>query len=53
VHFIPPEDDYSNIIDMVHWAQKNYDKCKLISDQATLYMEQLCKERKCSHCAKP
>ncbi|KAL3806182.1 hypothetical protein ACHAXA_000173 [Cyclostephanos tholiformis] len=41
VHFIPLEDDYSNIIEMVHWAQQNDEKCKWISDQATLYMEQL------------
>jgi hypothetical protein len=41
VHFIPLEDDYSNILEMVHWAQENDEKCKWISDQATLYMEQL------------
>jgi len=41
VHYIPLKDDYSNIIDMVHWARKNDKKCKWISEQATLFMQQL------------
>jgi hypothetical protein len=41
VHYIPLEDDYSNILEMVQWAQENDERCKWISDQATLYMEQL------------
>ena len=41
VHYIPLKDDFSNLIDMVHWARKNDQKCKWISDQASLYMHRL------------
>ena len=41
VHYVPLKDDYSDLLQMVLWAQKNDEKCKWIADQATLYMEQL------------
>ena len=41
VHYIPLEDDYSDLLQMVLWAQENDKKCKWIADQATSYMEQL------------
>lgn len=39
VHYVPLKDDYSNLIEMVHWARENDEKCKWISRQATLYSE--------------
>ncbi len=39
--YVPLEDDYSDLLQMVLWACKNDEKCKWIADQATLYMEQL------------
>lgn len=41
VHYVPLKDDYSNIIEMVHWARNNDEKCKWISAQATEYMQRL------------
>jgi hypothetical protein len=41
VHYVPLKDDYSNLIDMVHWARENDKQCNWISQQATLFMEQL------------
>jgi len=41
VHYVPLKDDYSNLIDMVHWARRNDKKCQWISEQATLFMQQL------------
>jgi len=41
VHYVPLKDDYSNLIEMVHWARMNDKKCKWISDQATLFMQRL------------
>ena len=41
VHYVPVKDDYSNLVEMVEWARMNDDKCKWISEQATLYMDQL------------
>ena len=41
VHYIPVNDDFSNIIEMVHWARKHDRKCKWIAEQATLYIQRL------------
>ena len=41
VHCIPVKDDYSDLIQMVHWARDNDAKCVWISEQATLFMERL------------
>ncbi|KAL7536079.1 hypothetical protein ACHAXR_008015 [Thalassiosira sp. AJA248-18] len=41
VHYVPLKDDYSNLIEMVHWARRNDKKCKWISEQATSYMQRL------------
>ena len=41
VHYVPVKDDYSNLVEMVQWAWKNDEKCKWISEQATMYMERL------------
>eukprot|EP00585_Thalassiosira_rotula_P025613 CAMPEP_0196250414 /NCGR_PEP_ID=MMETSP0913-20130531/45163_1 /TAXON_ID=49265 /ORGANISM="Thalassiosira rotula, Strain GSO102" /LENGTH=127 /DNA_ID=CAMNT_0041536345 /DNA_START=121 /DNA_END=504 /DNA_ORIENTATION=+ len=41
VHYVPLKDDYSDLIDMVHWARANDEKCKWIANQATLFMQQL------------
>lgn len=41
VHYVPLEDDYSDLLQMVLWAHENDEKCKWIADQATSYMEQL------------
>jgi len=41
MHYVPLKDDYSNLIDMVHWARENDKQCNWISEQATLFMEQL------------
>ena len=41
VHYVPVNDDYSNLMEMVEWARENDEKCKWISRQATLYMKRL------------
>ena len=48
VHYVPVRDDFSNLVEMVHWARKNDKKCKWISEQATLYMQQLWTSKKAS-----
>jgi len=39
VHYVPLNDDYSNLIEMVKWARKNDAKCRWIAEQATQFME--------------
>ena len=41
VHYVPLKDDYSNLVEMVQWARNNDNKCKWISQQATVYMQRL------------
>jgi len=41
VHYVPLKDDYSNIIEMVRWAQINDARCRWISEQATKFMDRL------------
>jgi len=41
VHYIPVNDDYTNLHEMVDWARRNDRQCKWISEQATSYMERL------------
>ena len=41
VHYVPVNDDYSNLPQMVEWARNNDDQCRWIAKQATLYMEHL------------
>mmetsp|Transcript_25554 Transcript_25554/g.51678 ORF Transcript_25554/g.51678 Transcript_25554/m.51678 type:complete len:357 (-) Transcript_25554:3487-4557(-) len=39
VHYVPVNDDLSDLVDMVEWARENDEKCRWISDQATKYVE--------------
>eukprot|EP00546_Thalassionema_frauenfeldii_P003376 CAMPEP_0178935762 /NCGR_PEP_ID=MMETSP0786-20121207/24738_1 /TAXON_ID=186022 /ORGANISM="Thalassionema frauenfeldii, Strain CCMP 1798" /LENGTH=377 /DNA_ID=CAMNT_0020613971 /DNA_START=201 /DNA_END=1334 /DNA_ORIENTATION=- len=41
VHFIPLNDDLSDLEDMVLWAKDNDEKCKWISQQASQFIENL------------
>mmetsp|Transcript_1053 Transcript_1053/g.2459 ORF Transcript_1053/g.2459 Transcript_1053/m.2459 type:complete len:138 (+) Transcript_1053:57-470(+) len=41
VHYIPLQDDFSDLEDMVRWAKKNDKKARWIANQATKYMENL------------
>eukprot|EP00594_Rhizosolenia_setigera_P009335 CAMPEP_0178964752 /NCGR_PEP_ID=MMETSP0789-20121207/15863_1 /TAXON_ID=3005 /ORGANISM="Rhizosolenia setigera, Strain CCMP 1694" /LENGTH=360 /DNA_ID=CAMNT_0020649585 /DNA_START=262 /DNA_END=1344 /DNA_ORIENTATION=+ len=41
LHYIPLNDDYSNLMEMVEWARANDEKCRWISQQATEYMNRL------------
>lgn len=41
LHYIPVNDDYSNLMEMVEWARNNDEKCRWISQQATEYMNRL------------
>ena len=41
VHYVPVNDDYTNLMEMVEWARANDDKCKWIAQQATEYMNRL------------
>ena len=38
-HYVPLNDDYSNIKEMFLWCMNNLDKCKKISKNATNYMK--------------
>jgi len=39
VHYVPMNDDLSNLVEMVEWARENDEKCRWISEQATKYVE--------------
>ncbi|KAL7472978.1 hypothetical protein ACHAXS_013357 [Conticribra weissflogii] len=39
LHYVPVNDDLSNLVEMVEWARKNDEKCRWISDQATKFVE--------------
>ena len=41
VHYIPLADDYSNLLQMVQWAEEHDEACQEISKRATEYMEHL------------
>ena len=41
VHYVPVKEDHSDLVEMVNWARRNDDKCKLISEQATAYIDRL------------
>ena len=40
VHYIPLKDDFSDFEKQVEWANKNQDKCREISENATRFIEQ-------------
>lgn len=40
VHYVPLKDDFSDFEEKIVWANNNQDKCKEISKEATLFMEQ-------------
>ena len=42
VHYIPLADDYSNLSEMIQWAEDHQDTCQVISKRATAFIEQLC-----------
>jgi len=37
IHYVPVKRDGSDLLSQLEWAMKNDDKCKLISEQATVY----------------
>lgn len=41
VHYVPLNEDYSNIMEMLEWARLNDEKCKWIAEQSTMYMKKL------------
>ncbi len=41
VHYVPLEDDYSNVVEMVRWARENDHECRRISERATEFMDRL------------
>lgn len=40
VHYIPIKDDFSNVTDMIEWANNNQEKCEIIAKNATNFIEQ-------------
>ena len=40
VHYIPVNDDFSNVEEQVQWANTHQEECKRISENATNYMKQ-------------
>ena len=41
VHYIPLASDYSNLLEMVKWAEDHDEACKEISKRATEFIEHL------------
>jgi len=41
VHYIPVANDYSNLVEMVKWAEEHDDACQEISKRATEFIEHL------------
>ena len=41
VHYIPLADDYSNLFEMVQWAEEHQDACQVISKRATDFIDKL------------
>ena len=41
VHYIPVEEDFSDLEDILAWARANDEKCKMISRRATLWVYDL------------
>ena len=40
VHYIPLNDDFSDVDEKLRWAESNQDRCEIISRNATQYIEQ-------------
>ena len=38
VHYVPLNDNFDNLVEIVEWCIENDDKCKEISKNATSYM---------------
>ena len=41
VHYLPLEHDYSNLLEMLEWAEQHQEACQEISKRATDYIERL------------
>ena len=41
VHYIPLADDYSNLLEMLQWAEQHQDACQVISKRATDFIDKL------------
>jgi len=41
VHYIPIAPDYSNLLEMIRWAEDHQHACQVISKRATDFMERL------------
>ena len=41
VHYLPLEHDYSNLLEMLEWAEQHQEACQEISKRATDYVERL------------
>ena len=41
VHYIPLADDYSNLVEMLRWAEEHQDACQVISKRATDFIDKL------------
>ena len=41
VHYVPLADDYSNLMEMIAWAEDHQEACKMISKRATDFINKL------------
>ncbi|KAL7525194.1 hypothetical protein ACHAWF_001249 [Thalassiosira exigua] len=41
VHYVPLNEDRSDLLEMVEWARRNDERCRWISERATEYMERV------------
>ena len=46
IHYIPIKDDFSDLIEQIEYADKNYDKCLNIIKNANKFIEQFLDEKK-------
>lgn len=41
VHYLPLAPDYSNLLEMMKWAEEHQDACQVISKRATEFIEHM------------